>query len=80
MPMIVSICQHFGEQQFRNTVMCICATYTIFSAVKLDLCKRALLNVGGAMHFIFYINRLTTTKVDSTYVGCLTSNTQRICL
>ena len=24
------------------------------------------LNVG-AMHFIYYINRLTTTKVDSTY-------------
>ena len=36
--------------------------------------------VGGAMHFIYYINRLTTTKVDSTYFGCLTSNTQRICL
>ena len=37
-------------------------------------------NVGGAMHFIYYINRLTATKVDSTYLGCLTSNTQRICL
>ena len=37
-------------------------------------------NVGGAMHFICYINRLTATKVDSTYLGCLTSNTQRICL
>ena len=36
-------------------------------------------NVGGAMHFIYYINRLTATKVDSTYLGCLTSNTQRIC-
>ena len=32
------------------------------------------------MHFIYYINRLTATKVDSTYLGCLTSNTQRICL
>ena len=31
------------------------------------------------MHFIYYINRLTTTKVDSTYLGCLTSNAQRIC-
>ena len=39
-----------------------------------------ILNVGGAMHFIYYINRLTATKVDSTYLGCLTSNTQRICL
>ena len=35
-------------------------------------------NVGGAMHFIYYINRLTATKVDSTYLGCFTSNTQRI--
>ena len=25
------------------------------------------------------INRLTVTKVDSTYLGCLTSNAQRIC-
>ena len=31
------------------------------------------------MHFIYYINRLTATKVDSTYLGCLTSNAQRIC-
>ena len=23
----------------------------------------------GAMHFIYQINRLTTTKVDSTYLG-----------
>ena len=27
------------------------------------------------MHFIYYINRLTATKVDSTYLGCLTSLT-----
>ena len=26
-----------------------------------------------------YINRLTATKVDSTYLGRLTSNAQRIC-
>ena len=25
-------------------------------------------------------DRLTATKVDSTYLGCLTSNTQHICL
>ena len=25
-------------------------------------------DVGGAMHFIYYINRLTATKVDSTYL------------
>ena len=31
------------------------------------------------MHFIYYINRPTATKVDSTYLGCLTSNAQRIC-
>ena len=31
------------------------------------------------MHFIYYINRLTATNVDSTYLGCITSNTQRIC-
>ena len=30
------------------------------------------------MHFIYYINKLTATKVDSTYLSCLTSNTQRI--
>ena len=33
----------------------------------------------GAMHFIYQINRLTTTKVDSTYLGCLANNAQRIC-
>ena len=32
------------------------------------------------MPFIYYINWLTATKVDSTYLGCLASNTQRICL
>ena len=32
-----------------------------------------------AMHFIYYINSLTVTKVDSTNLGCLTSSTQRIC-
>ena len=36
-------------------------------------------NVGGAMHFIYFIDRLTATKVDSIYLGCLTSNAQRIC-
>ena len=41
--MIVFICQHFGEQQFRNTVTCSCAPYTIFSVAKLDFCIRALL-------------------------------------
>ena len=30
------------------------------------------------MYFIYYINRLTATKVDSTYLDCLTSNAQRI--
>ena len=30
------------------------------------------------MHFIYYINRLTATKVDSSYLGCLTSNIQPI--
>ena len=30
------------------------------------------------MHFIYYINRLTDLNVDSTYLGCLTSNTQRM--
>ena len=38
------------------------------------------LTVGGAMHFIYYINRLTATKVDSTYLVCLTSNAQQYCL
>ena len=31
------------------------------------------------MHFIYQINRLTTTKVDSTYLGWLANNAQRIC-
>ena len=31
------------------------------------------------MHFIYQINGLTTTKVDSTYLGSLASNAQRIC-
>ena len=45
MSVIVStcMCQHCGEQQFRNTVMCSCAPYTIFFVVKLDLCIRAVL-------------------------------------
>ena len=33
----------------------------------------------GAMHFIYQINRLTTTKVGSTYLGWLANNAQRIC-
>ena len=40
MPMIVSSCQHFGEQQFRTLS---CVHYTIFSVVKLDVYIRALL-------------------------------------
>ena len=40
MPMIVSICQHCDEQQFRNTVMC---TLHNFLSSKVDLCIRALL-------------------------------------
>ena len=31
------------------------------------------------MHFIYQINGLTTTKVDSTYLGWLANNAQRIC-
>ena len=31
------------------------------------------------MHFIYYINSQTATTVDSTYLGCLASNTQRTC-
>ena len=30
------------------------------------------------MHFIYQTNRLTTTKVDSTYLGRLANNAQRI--
>ena len=33
----------------------------------------------GAMHFIYQINRLTTTKVDSIYLGLLANKAQRIC-
>ena len=33
----------------------------------------------GAMYFIYQINRLTTTKVDSAYLGYLANNAQRIC-
>ena len=49
--------------------------------------KQAIQNVAtppfiyqkfGAMHFIYQINRLTTTKVDSTYLGSLANNAQRI--
>ena len=29
------------------------------------------------MHFIYQINRLITTKVDSTYLGWLANNAQR---
>ena len=32
----------------------------------------------GAMHFIYQINRLRTTKVDSSYLGQLANNAQRI--
>ena len=58
--------------KLKRSIMCIiykrCRPIRVYS------------NVSGAMHSIYYINRLTTTKVDSTYLGCLTSNTQRICL
>ena len=51
---------------------------TFGSHVSINNMENSIKNVGGAMHFIYYINRLTATKVDSTYFGCLTSNTQRI--
>ena len=31
------------------------------------------------MHFIYQINRLTTTEADSTYLCWLANNAQRIC-
>ena len=43
MPMILYIYQHCNEQQFRDTVMYSCVSYTISSVVKLDLCIRTLL-------------------------------------
>ena len=40
----------------------------------------AVLKNAGVMHFIYYVNRLTTTKVDSTYLAvnqqCITYNLQ----
>ena len=36
--------------------------------LKLDYVKKNGKNVG-AMHFIYYINKLISTKVDSTYLG-----------
>ena len=30
------------------------------------------------MHFVYYMNKLITTKVDATYLGELTNNAQRI--
>ena len=50
------------------------------SAISTKTSRVIGLNVGGAIYFIYYINRLTATKVDSTYLGCLTSNTKRICV
>ena len=32
-----------------------------------------------AMHFIYYINKLTATKVDSTYLGCLYNQRIHVC-
>ena len=31
------------------------------------------------MHFIYWINRFSTMKVDSIYLGLLANNAQRIC-
>ena len=44
-----------------------------------ETAKRWTFKKFGVMHFIYQINRLTNTKVDSTYLGCLTNNAQRIC-
>ena len=48
---------------------------TVMSSVNLSIReithnRFAYFQIVGAMHFIYYINRLTTTKVDSTYLGC----------
>ena len=46
---------------YRDLRVSLLGYYVVFTFKK---------NVGGAVHFIYYINRLTATKVDSTYLGC----------
>ena len=41
-------------------------TMSVYASHKLILSYKKKF---GAMHFIYQINRLTTTKVDSTYLG-----------
>ena len=41
----------------------------VFVLVQLSGNAKEFKKKFGAMHFIYQINRLTTTKVDSTYLG-----------
>ena len=42
--------------------------------------KELFFKMFGAMHFIYYINRSITTKVDSTYWAIDQQHMERICL
>ena len=56
---------------FSTLVLSISYIFSISVSLNNMLYNFISIYVGGAMHFIYYINRLTTTKVDSTYLGCL---------
>ena len=53
----------FGSNSFNNNSFNNLISYIIMHYVK----KREKV---GAKHFIYNMNRLTTTKVDSIYLGC----------
>ena len=56
----------FSSQVFCKHTMSFCS-HKLFTSSS-DVFFVFFLNVG-AVHFIYQINRLTTTKVDSTYLG-----------
>ena len=64
----------------QKTNDCQCKLDIRHLLLKPKIVNKQILNVGGAIHFIYYINRLTATKADSNYLSCLTINAQRICL
>ena len=57
-----------GTQTFARIGLDVVSVHVATIYYKLPVVKR-FFKKFGAMHFIYYINRSITTKVDSTYMG-----------
>ena len=70
---MLSITSFKSEKAYNYTSYRLCILI-VRTAYKMT----AVLKYAGVMHLTYYVNRLTTTKVDSTYLAvnqqCITYN------